>query len=72
VAVAVHEVGLVEQRALPLARLLQEVAPGDGAVLGRREAVVEAGVAHGIVDGADQPPVHGDPGQHREIALWRC
>src|ERR687898_2429875 len=53
-AVAIGEVGLVPQGALPLAGLVEEVAPGDRAVLRRLERNVARIVAHRIVDRADE------------------
>ena len=69
VAVAVDDVGLAEQRALPLGGLLQQMPPGDGAVVRAVEAAVVHRAPDRFVEIRDQPVRHRDAGQQAEIAL---
>src|SRR5207245_5569640 len=69
VAVVVDRVGLAPERALPFARLLEEVAPGDRAVLGRVEAVVEGVAAHRVVEVLDEPAKQPGARERGEVAL---
>jgi hypothetical protein len=67
-------VGLVPQRALPLGGLLQQVMPGDLAVMRSVEAAIVVpidswGLAHRLVHIADQTAVDGEPDEDRKIAF---
>ncbi len=62
-------IGLAEDLALPFARLLQQVAPGDLTVMRAGKDRAGDGGADRLVDILDQAIVEGDAGEHREIAL---
>src|SRR5579863_1522844 len=62
-AVAVDQVGLAPQLALPFRGLLQQVAPGDAVVVRRLEAAVVDAAADRLVEIADQPAVDGKAGE---------
>lgn len=70
-AVAVDPVGLAEQRAFPLRGVLQQVPPGDGAVMIALEPAIINPTAHGLIEGGDQPVGHRDAGQQGQIGLRR-
>ena len=69
VPVVVDAVGFAPERALPLARLLKELTPGDAPVLRRHEALVGSRGNDWFVDVADQAAVDRHAGEHGEIAL---
>src|SRR5207237_10382127 len=68
VTVVIDRVRLVPEGALPLARLLEEMAPRDVAVLRGVETTVAHGPADRLVE-RDEPAIDGEPGQERAIAL---
>ncbi len=69
VAAAVDDVGLAEQRALPFRGLLQQVPPGDRAVVLALEAAIAHPVAHPRVQVGDQPICMGDAGQQGQVGF---
>ena len=67
---AVGPVRLVEQRALPVARLAEQVVPGDGVVVFRAEELVVRHVGTGkVVDRGDQPRVVEEADRCRKEGL---
>ena len=62
-------VRLAEDFPLPFARLLQEMAPGDGRILRALEPGTVDGFRHRLVDIANQSVGDGKPRQHGDIAL---
>src|ERR1700693_2582644 len=68
-AVAVDQIGLAPQLALPFRSLLQQVAPGDAVVVRRVEAAILDRAPHRLVEIADQPAIPSEPGEDRQIAL---
>ncbi len=71
VAVAVDHVGLAEQLAFPFRGVLQQMPPGDAAVLRAVEPAVVHGAADRFIEVGDQPVHDGDAGQQAQIALGR-
>src|SRR3984885_13412715 len=69
VAIAIDDVGLAEQRALPFGGLLQEGPPGDGPVMRTVEPAVVPRPPNRLVEFRYQPVSHGNAGQQAEIAL---
>jgi len=68
-AVAVDQVRLVPQRALPFGGLLEEVMPGDLAVVRRVEPAIIDGLANRLVHVANEAAVDGEAGEDRQIAF---
>ena len=68
-AVVIHRVGNPEQRPRPLAGLLQQMAPGHGAVVRAGEPIPVNVVDDGIVQVGDEPAVNGDGDAGPEVAL---
>ena len=68
-AVVIDLVGLAPQLALPLARQVQEMAPGDAGVVRAREPRALDRVADRLVDAAIRPSVDGEAGQEAKVAL---
>ena len=68
-AVVIDLVRLAPQLALPLARLVQQMAPGDaGIVRARKPRALDAG-ADRLVDAGDETIGDGEAGQYGQVAL---
>ena len=68
-AVVIDLVGLAPQLALPLARLVQEMAPGDAGVVRAREPGPFDRGADRLVEPGYEAVGDGKAGQHRQVAL---
>src|SRR3954465_5067849 len=68
-AVVIHDVRLVPEGAAPLAGLVEQVLPGDEAVVGRIEAAVVHGLADRLVQVADQAPIERQARERGQVAL---
>src|SRR6516164_113643 len=67
--VAVDEVGLLPQHALPLRGLLEQMAPGDRVVVRRVKAAVLHRCTYRVIEIPDQAMIPSETGKDREIAL---
>ncbi len=68
-AIAVDQIRLAPQLALPLRGLLQQLVPGDRIVMRWVEAAIIDGARDLVVRVGDQPAIPGEAGEDREIAL---